>query len=65
MLAGVRSLDDAGLAAEVEAWLDEHPVPQGEKHLEQTREKLRVNVAHRERNAERLTTHLLAPTGTA
>jgi puromycin-sensitive aminopeptidase len=63
MLAGVRALDDPALAAEVEAWLDAHPIPQGKKHIEQSREKLRVNVAYRAREAERLSTGLLAPTG--
>ena len=65
MLAGVRAFDDADLAAEVEAWLDAHPVPQGAKHITQTREKLRINVAHRARNADALASHLLEPTGTA
>jgi hypothetical protein len=64
MLAGVRSLDDAALADEIESWLDAHPVPQGEKHISQSREKLRVNVAHRARNADLLASHLTAPTGT-
>jgi puromycin-sensitive aminopeptidase len=64
MLAGVRALDDADLAVEIEAWLDAHPVPQGEKHISQSREKLRVNVAHRAREADALSAHLLEPTGT-
>jgi puromycin-sensitive aminopeptidase len=64
MLAGVRALDDATLADEIEAWLDAHPVPQGEKHIQQSREKLRINVAHRSRNADLLASHLVGPTGT-
>jgi puromycin-sensitive aminopeptidase len=63
MLAGVRTLDDPALAEEIEAWLDAHPVPQGEKHINQSREKLRVNVAHRVRSADALSAHLLEPTG--
>jgi puromycin-sensitive aminopeptidase len=64
MLGGVRALDDAGLADEVEAWLDEHPVPQGDKQVRQARERLRVNVAYRAREAESLKVHLAGPTGT-
>ena len=62
--AGIRALDDPALADEVEAWLDEHPVPQGEKHCSQSREQLRVNVAHRrpERRAPRHA-RLTGPTG--
>ncbi len=64
MLGGIRAMDDAGLADEIEAWLDDHPVPQGEKQLQQARERLRVNVAHRSREADRLDAHLTGPTGT-
>jgi hypothetical protein len=63
MLAGVRALDDPKLADEVEAWLDAHPIPQGAKHIAQSREKLRINVAYRQREAEPLSSRLLAPTG--
>ncbi|HYF44954.1 MAG TPA: ERAP1-like C-terminal domain-containing protein, partial [Acidimicrobiales bacterium] len=63
MLGGIRALDDPTLADEVEAWLEEHPVPQGEKQLQQSRERLRVNVAYRAREAEPLAAHLTAPTG--
>jgi len=64
MLGGIRAMDDATLADQIEAWLDDHPVPQGEKQLQQARERLRVNVAHRAREADRLEAHLTAPTGT-
>ena len=63
MLGGIRALDEPALADEVEAWLDEHPVPQGEKQLQQSRERLRVNVAYRQREAEALAAHLTEPTG--
>jgi puromycin-sensitive aminopeptidase len=63
MIAGIRALDDPTLASEVEAWLDEHPIPQGKKHIDQSREKLRINVAYRTREAERLSSRLLTPTG--
>ncbi len=64
MLGGIRALDDGALADGIEAWLDDHPVPQGEKQLQQARERLRVNVAHRAREADRLKAHLTGPTGT-
>ncbi len=64
MLGGIRAMDDAELADRIEAWLDDHPVPQGEKALQQARERLRVNVAHRAREAGRLDAHLTGPTGT-
>jgi puromycin-sensitive aminopeptidase len=63
MLAGIRALDRAELATEVEAWLDAHPVPSGEKQVTQHRERLRVNVAFREREAEALDQWLTGPTG--
>jgi hypothetical protein len=44
--------------------MDAHPVPQGEKQLAQARERMRVNVAHRERSAVALEVHLTEPTGT-
>ncbi len=64
MLGGIRAMDDGELADGIEAWLDDHPVPQGEKALQQARERLRVNVAHRAREADRLDAHLTGPTGT-
>jgi len=62
MLGGVVALDQPGLAAEVEDWLDTHPVPQGAKQVEQHREKLRVNLAFRQRETESLQAWLTAPT---
>jgi hypothetical protein len=64
MLGGVRAIDHADLADRVDAWMDAHPVPQGEKLLAQARERMRVNVAHRERSAATLEAHLTGPTGT-
>ena len=64
MLAGIRAMDDGPLAEVIEGWLDDHPVPQGEKQLLQARERLRVNVAYRAREADRLESHLTGPTGT-
>ena len=64
MLGGVRAIDRADLADEVDSWMDAHPVPQGEKQLAQARERMRVNVAHRERSAAALEVHLMEPTGT-
>jgi puromycin-sensitive aminopeptidase len=48
-LGGVTSLSTPTLANEVRGFLAEHPVPQGAKQLEQTLERLQVNVALRER----------------
>lgn len=54
LLEGVRSLSTPGLAADVAAFLDAHPVPQGAKTITQHLERLRVNVALRERESGRL-----------
>ncbi|HUZ09925.1 MAG TPA: M1 family metallopeptidase [Acidimicrobiales bacterium] len=46
MLAGVRSLcGDAALADDVTRFLTEHPVRSGQRSVEQTLERLRINVA--------------------
>jgi puromycin-sensitive aminopeptidase len=47
MVEGVKWLID--VAPDVEAFFAEHPVPQGTKTLAQQLERLRVNVALRER----------------
>ena len=44
MLSGIRSVNDPALAAAIEAFLAEHPVPQGEKSLQQHLERMRVSV---------------------
>ncbi|MCH8222013.1 MAG: M1 family metallopeptidase [Chloroflexi bacterium] len=54
MLGGVKALSKPDLAADVEAFFKDHEVPQGRLMLEQHLEKLRVNVALREREAKRL-----------
>jgi hypothetical protein len=64
MLGGIVALDRPDLADEVDRWLEAHPVPQGELALRQHRERMRVNVAHRERSVPVLETGLLRPTGT-
>jgi puromycin-sensitive aminopeptidase len=54
MLEGVRSLSDPAVANDVFGFFAEHEVPQGAKTLEQHLDRLRVNLALREREAERL-----------
>lgn len=51
MLSGVTSLSKPGQAEDVIAFFDDHEVPQGQLTLQQTLEKLRVNVALRERES--------------
>jgi hypothetical protein len=45
-------------AADVEAFIAAHPVPQAAKTVEQHLERLRVNVALREREAAAVAAHL-------
>ncbi len=54
MLDGFKTLSYPDTAAEIEAFFEAHKVPQGELTLQQHLEKLRVNVAWREREAEQL-----------
>jgi puromycin-sensitive aminopeptidase len=54
MLHGIRAVSDAALAADVEAFVAEHPVPQAKQTLLQHLERMRVSVAFRDREAERL-----------
>jgi len=54
MLEGVRSLRDPDVAADVAAFFADHEVPQGAKTLAQILERLRVNVALRDREAAAL-----------
>ena len=54
MLDGVKALSAPNVAADVAAFFDSHEVPQGELTLRQHLERLQVNVALREREAERL-----------
>jgi puromycin-sensitive aminopeptidase len=54
MLEGIRSLSEPVVADTVYAFFDEHDLPQGQRILEQHLERLRVNVALREAEAEAL-----------
>jgi hypothetical protein len=54
MLSGIRALSRSEQADAIEAFFAEHEVPQGRLMLAQHLEKLRVNVALRERESERL-----------
>ena len=54
LLGGVTTLNTSELAADVERFLADHPVPQAVKTIEQHLERLKVNVALRERESERL-----------
>lgn len=54
LLGGVTTLSTPELAADVEAFVAAHPVPQAVKTIEQHLERLRVNVALRERESARL-----------
>ena len=58
LLGGVTTLSRPEQAADVEAFLADHPVPQAVKTIEQHLERLRVNVALREREAVRVAAHL-------
>jgi aminopeptidase N len=51
MISGVTSLSKSGQAEDVYAYFEDHEVPQGQLTLQQTLEKLRVNVALRERES--------------
>jgi len=52
MLSGIRSVTDPALAADIEAFAAEHPVPQGDQTLQQCLERMRVGVALRRRTHE-------------
>ncbi len=54
MLQGIRVVTDHGLASDIEAFMAEHPVPQGKQTLLQHLERMRVSVALRDREAGRL-----------
>ena len=58
MLSGVTALSKPEQAADVIAFFDDHKVPQGQLTLQQTLEKLRVNVALRERESGRFSESL-------
>ncbi len=54
LLEGVRTLTDPAVAADVDAFLAEHPVPQGAKTVAQHLERMKVNVALRQREGATL-----------
>ncbi|MFZ6005087.1 MAG: M1 family metallopeptidase [Actinomycetota bacterium] len=54
MLQGIRAISDPALAADVEAFLSEHPVPQAKQTLLQHLERMRVTVALADRERARL-----------
>jgi hypothetical protein len=54
MVAGIRTFTAPELAADVEAFLSEHPIEQGTLAVEQYIDRMHVSVALREREAERL-----------
>ena len=51
LLGGIVTLSTPALAADVESFLADHPVPQAAKTVEQHLERLRVNVGFRQREA--------------
>ena len=52
MLSGITALSKSDQAADVLAFFEDHEVPQGQLTLQQTLEKLQVNVALRDREAD-------------
>ncbi|GJM37799.1 MAG: aminopeptidase [Acidimicrobiales bacterium] len=58
LLEGIVSLDTAPMVTEVAAFLDTHPVPQGEKQIAQHRERQRINAALRDRESARFSATL-------
>ena len=53
MLSGIRSVSQPALAADIEAFTAEHPVPQAKQTLLQHLERMRVSVGLRERTSGR------------
>jgi puromycin-sensitive aminopeptidase len=58
LLGGITALNTPELAADVAAFVEAHPVPQGARTVEQHLERLRVNVALRAREADAVAAHL-------
>ncbi|HEX6417245.1 MAG TPA: M1 family metallopeptidase [Acidimicrobiales bacterium] len=54
LVGGVRTIPDRALAGDVAAFLDDHPIPQGEWQVRQHVERMWVTVALAEREADRL-----------
>jgi hypothetical protein len=59
MLDGLKSLSYPDSAAEIKEFFQSHTIPQGNLILQQHLEKLQINVALREREADRLAVALL------
>ena len=53
LLEGISALAEPGLAADIDAFLDANPVPQGQTVIAQHRERLRVHAAFRSRERAR------------
>ena len=58
LVEGIVTVDDPAVAADIEAFLGDHPVPQAAKHIEQSIERMRVTVALRGREAARIVDEL-------
>jgi puromycin-sensitive aminopeptidase len=58
LLGGVVALSTPEQAADVERFVADHPVPQGARTVEQHLERLRVNVAFRQREAAAIAAYL-------
>jgi len=58
MLEAIGAITDPGLAERIHVFLDAHPVPQGKKQLDQSLERLSINVAFRKRIAASLAREL-------
>ncbi|MDW3217671.1 MAG: M1 family metallopeptidase [Acidimicrobiales bacterium] len=58
LLEGIVSLDTPAMVADVAAFLDDHPVPQGDKQVAQHRERQRINAALRDRESAPLSATL-------
>ena len=54
MISGIRSLSIPSLAAEIQSFFEDHPIPQGHLTVQQHLEKLSVNVELRRREGHRL-----------
>ncbi len=54
LVSGIRSLNDRAVADQVVAFLDAHPIPQGERQVRQHVERMWVTVALAERESARL-----------
>ena len=57
MLAGITALSTPELAAEIEEWFKTPRVKQGQKTLDQHLERLRINLAFRQREAGKLASY--------